>query len=238
MARSTSPPAFLFYPRDLLSSTAVALMTPEARGGYLMLLAHAWLQERPGWLPADDASLAALSGLNGRWEACKPMIERAFTVKEGYWVQCRMVAEREKRTSFQRLQQQRANAGWRKRKENQALSGINPAMPERCLSFAFASSSSKNKESTPPAQSLRAAKPRSGRIPAQGSPSLPTNTGESWQPTQEELDAWAQAYVGLDVIGTLREAAAWLIANPTRRKTFNGMSRFVNGWLAREQNRL
>ena len=34
------------------------------------------------------------------------------------------------------------------------------------------------------------------------------------------------------------EMAAWLIANPTRRKTFNGMPRFVNGWLAREQNRL
>lgn len=231
------PPAFQFYPRDLLSSTAVALMTPEARGGYLFLLAHAWLQERPGHLPDDDAALAALSGLNGRWEACKPMIARAFTVKDGFWVQRRMVAARESQTAFSRLQRERANAGWSKRKQNIALSGINPAMPERCSSSASSSASEKI-ESTPPSRSLRAGKPPSGRIPAEGSPSLTTNTGQSWQPTQAELDAWSQAYVGLDVIGTLKEMAAWLIANPTRRKTFNGMPRFVNGWLAREQNRL
>ena len=91
-------------------------------------------------------------------------------------------------------------------------------------------------ETTP--QSLRAGKPPSGRIVVEGSPSLMTNTGQSWQPTQTEIEAWSQAYVGLDVIGTLKEMAAWLIANPTRRKTFNGMPRFVNGWLAREQNRL
>lgn len=29
----------------------------------------------------------------------------------------------------------------------------------------------------------------------------------------------------------------WLIANPNNRKTPTGMLRFINGWLAREQNK-
>ena len=31
--------------------------------------------------------------------------------------------------------------------------------------------------------------------------------------------------------------AGWLDANPTRRKTKAGIRRFVNGWLAKEQDR-
>lgn len=90
---------------------------------------------------------------------------------------------------------------------------------------------------TPPAPSLRAAKPRSGRQVAEGSVSLPTNTNGEWQPTRSELDAWEAAYPSMDVSATMLEMRAWLVANPTRKKTANGMARFVNTWLAREHNR-
>ena len=95
MARDRAP-SFQFYPRDFVSSSAVTRMTPEERGGYIMLLCHAWDADEPGVLPDDDGALAALSGITGkRWAKCRPAIERAFTVEGGQWRQERMIEERE-----------------------------------------------------------------------------------------------------------------------------------------------
>lgn len=103
MSAKERPPSFQFYPRDLLSSTAYTLMTPEQRGGYLSLLCHAWLQPRPGWLPDDPDGLATLSGLAERWSECRTAIARAFRIRKGWWVQPRMVQERraQQRRHFQ-----------------------------------------------------------------------------------------------------------------------------------------
>lgn len=95
MATKDRAPSFQFYPRDFISSTAVALMTPEERGGYIMLLCHAWDSDSPGMLPDDDAVLAKLSDLGKRWAKCRPAIARAFTIEIGWWRQERMAAERE-----------------------------------------------------------------------------------------------------------------------------------------------
>ena len=95
MSRKDRAPSFQFYPRDFISSSAVARMTPEERGGYIMLLCHAWDSDTPGILPDDDAALADFSRLGSRWKKCRQGIARAFTVDAGIWRQERMVAERE-----------------------------------------------------------------------------------------------------------------------------------------------
>lgn len=59
---------------------------------------------------------------------------------------------------------------------------------------------------------------------------------KSWPFYQAKLDQWKEAYPAIDVLGELRQVRQWLIDNPTRRKTFAGMPRFINGWLAKEQN--
>lgn len=87
----------------------------------------------------------------------------------------------------------------------------------------------------PPASRKRS---RPARVAAEGATDLPTNTGTEWKPIQAELDAWEKAYPEIDIPATMLEMRAWLIANPTRRKTFDGMPRFVNTWLSKEQNRL
>jgi uncharacterized protein YdaU (DUF1376 family) len=78
MEESAAPPAFQFYPRDFIASRTVALMSPEARGGYIMLLCHAWLSDDPGTLPDDDRVLSVLSGLGDRWSFCADSIKLAF----------------------------------------------------------------------------------------------------------------------------------------------------------------
>jgi len=56
---------------------------------------------------------------------------------------------------------------------------------------------------------------------------------KSWSLTQDRLDAWTDAYPGVDVYAECKKARAWLDANPTKRKTAKGMAKFLNGWMAR-----
>lgn len=123
MAKDRAP-SFQFYPRDFVSSSAVTRMTPEERGGYIMLLCHAWDSDEPGVLPDDDAALSALSGLGKRWAKCRPSIERAFTIEDGQWKQERMIGEREAQAErFRRASEagRKANVTrWGERSESDA----------------------------------------------------------------------------------------------------------------------
>ena len=66
---------------------------------------------------------------------------------------------------------------------------------------------------------------------------LPTNTGDEFPVTAEHVSEWAGLYPAVDVMQELRKMRGWLLSNPKKRKTAGGMLRFVNGWLAKEQNR-
>lgn len=55
--------------------------------------------------------------------------------------------------------------------------------------------------------------------------------------TQEFVTEMQAAYPAVDVAATLPEIRAWCLANPQKRKTASGVYRFVQSWLAREQNR-
>lgn len=146
------PPAFQFYPRDFLADRAVAAMLPIERGGYVMLLCHAWLSDRPGWLPDDDPLLAALSGLHSQWHDHRDGVARAFTVRKGWWVQKRMVREFRAFASYSRSQKSRAKSRWNKASDMPPhQSGINPAVPNACSAPASAPASAYVEEPpTPP----------------------------------------------------------------------------------------
>ena len=159
MARKGRPPSFQFYPSEYLSSRAVAAMHPTARGGYVHLLCHAWLGDRPGWLPDDEGMLAALSGLGERWADHRDSIARAWVIRKGWWVQPRMVSER--RAQKRRFSQASRGAKstnatrWKpttsiaQRPHSDSLSGRTAVAP---LSFSSSSveSTSKTKDAAPP----------------------------------------------------------------------------------------
>lgn len=54
---------------------------------------------------------------------------------------------------------------------------------------------------------------------------------------QKQIDEWCNLYPAVDVMQELRKMKGWLDANPTKRKTNRGVLRFVNSWLAREQDK-
>ena len=54
---------------------------------------------------------------------------------------------------------------------------------------------------------------------------------------QSDIDSWAELYPAVNVIQELRKMKGWINSNPKKRKTEGGIKRFVNSWLAREQDR-
>lgn len=57
-----------------------------------------------------------------------------------------------------------------------------------------------------------------------------------WPLTRAKVHEWQSAFPALDVLAEARKARQWLLDNPTRRKTFAGMSRFIGSWLGRAQD--
>ena len=53
----------------------------------------------------------------------------------------------------------------------------------------------------------------------------------------EDIAFWTESFPAVNVSVELKKIAAWLDANPTKRKTKNGMKRFVVNWLSKTQDR-
>lgn len=70
---------------------------------------------------------------------------------------------------------------------------------------------------------------------------IPTNrfgsTGEVFRVQRSMVDSLQAAYPAVDVVAELREIRAWSESNGPKRKTIGGMPRFINSWMAREQDR-
>jgi hypothetical protein len=67
--------------------------------------------------------------------------------------------------------------------------------------------------------------------------SLPLISGEQWHIHQQQIDRWIERYPGVNILQQLRNMIGWCESNPTRRKTARGIARFVEAWLAKEQDR-
>ena len=74
-------------------------------------------------------------------------------------------------------------------------------------------------------------------LPAQSAAiSMPLNDGSEFPVLDNDVKEWEKLYPAVDVMQQLRSMRGWLLANPKNRKTKSGIMRFVNSWLAREQN--
>lgn len=65
---------------------------------------------------------------------------------------------------------------------------------------------------------------------------LPLNTGDEHPVTQGEVEIWKDLYPAVDVMQALRNMHGWLLGNPKKRKTKHGIGRFIQSWLAKEQD--
>ena len=63
------------------------------------------------------------------------------------------------------------------------------------------------------------------------------NDGSAFSIYPSDVKRWEELYPAVDIIAQLRKMAGWCDANPKRRKTKNGIKRFINSWLAGEQDK-
>ena len=76
--------------------------------------------------------------------------------------------------------------------------------------------------------------------PCQNQPpviTLTLNDKTEYPVTTEKYQEWAVLYPAVDIMQQLRSMRGWINANPAKRKTKSGIERFINGWLAKEQNK-
>lgn len=63
---------------------------------------------------------------------------------------------------------------------------------------------------------------------------LKTKEGKDFPVTSHDLSKWRDAYPERDVEQELKRMKIWLEANPPKRKSYRGMSRFIVLWLSRK----
>ena len=81
------------------------------------------------------------------------------------------------------------------------------------------------------------------KTPKQKKPSSPVvititlNDKTEYEITEEDVAAWKELYQAVDIMQELRKMKGWASANPSKRKTRGGIKRFINAWLAKEQDK-
>ena len=62
------------------------------------------------------------------------------------------------------------------------------------------------------------------------------NDKTEYEVTEEDISEWKELYQAVDIMQELRKMKGWSDANPSKRKTRKGIKRFINSWLAKEQD--
>ena len=71
--------------------------------------------------------------------------------------------------------------------------------------------------------------------PDTGLPALILKDGSRFHISENHLNEFIDAYPSVDVRDQILKMSQWLKANPTKRKTKNGIMRFINSWIARSE---
>lgn len=68
-------------------------------------------------------------------------------------------------------------------------------------------------------------------------PGIPLNNGTEWQMPLELYNEYKKIYPAVDIDAEIGKMRMWSLSNPTKKKTPRGVSRFVNTWLSKEQDK-
>lgn len=242
------------YWGDYLQDTSH--LTLREHGAYLRLIAHYWTR---GSLPSVQANAQAnASDLLGVCldrclsiccaqtdedrGAVRYVLDEFFTWTGSTWVNDRVDEELEKSRKIKEKRALAGSKGGRSRVKNEA----NAQAIAQANEQANGKQTLKQKPSIPQPQShietdsLRSPVSCPERSLEPSAPpviTLPLNTGDEYPITQALVEELATLYPAVDVPQQLRAMRGWLIANPAKRKTKAGVRRFVNAWLAKDQDR-
>lgn len=118
----TNSPAYLWYPKDILSSGRVAALTLEEELWYRRALDQSWLAEG---LPSDPGEFAGWVGRGCTVESATKLIEKFFVPHKKDDAKVVNLRQEEERTKLKKKSAERSKAGKAsgcKRRENKELS--------------------------------------------------------------------------------------------------------------------
>lgn len=225
-------PYYRWHWRDYRANRKVQRMTYIERGLYRELLDECWAE---GFIPDDLDALAEICACPKQvLEDCWPKLRACFVeASPGTLINPRMDRERTE-TDTQRASKAVAGAlGGRARAKaegKQVLPVVEQELSTCHIAVARAGAGAGAVQ-----EQASCAEP-CGSTPAPPVITLPLNDGSQFPIPQELLSEWSSLFPAVQVMQELRNMRAWLDANPTRRKTKNGIKRFIVGWLSKEQD--
>jgi uncharacterized protein YdaU (DUF1376 family) len=240
----SAKPWYAWFPGDYRAKTAHLTFLQDS--AYRRLLDAYY--ERRGPLPADITGLCRIAGAQSAEErrAIAEMSKAFFENGDGLLHHSRCDEQLAKE---EELHRKWAEAG-RKGGLSQAQARLKPASSIGPLKPG-SSIPSPHPHSYPNPQDLSGAE-----LSQRGTPSAPSDFSDSSDPTPSDspvaliplvgsksypvsaafLAELEAAYPAVDGPATLREIRAWCVANPTKRKTARGATRFINRWFEKVQN--
>jgi uncharacterized protein YdaU (DUF1376 family) len=140
------PPSFQFYPRDWMSDPLVQSMSLEQQGRYIRALCCSWQTDSPG-VATEGEWREWLLYSDRQWAIHRHKMMRPFKIDQnGRWIQKRMAEERE--AQLRRYQRSKSGADVTndKRWSSVAPRQLGESLSVSPSSFAFPSSSKKEKD--------------------------------------------------------------------------------------------
>ncbi len=207
-------------------------MTCAQEGALHRLNDEAW---KEGSIPSELACLADICDCSIEdMEAMWPRLAPCFEPKEDGRLVNPLLEEQ--RSDMDKLRVKRRDAGRLGgiAKQNVAIAKQELANAEHLPVRRGEQSREKEEESTDLALRAEPSVPTVFDLPLIRSrkPGAPKEYG-----VPEDLyREFISAYPGVSVMAEFGKMRAWLITNPTRRKTVKGMPAFMNSWLSKEQN--
>lgn len=109
--------------------------------------------------------------------------------------------------------------------------------PPRCVVDASETPTRRDADARPTEQKGRQTRGKAEATPQAAALQLTLQGGDDYPIAPEQLRLWQGTYAGVDVLQELQKMQAWLLANPARRKTRQGIQRFITGWLCKQQEK-
>lgn len=231
---------FKFWAKDYLGDGKIGCLSYEKRGILQTLWAYAWEE---GSIPADPGAIGDLLKISPRLARAHYEWIRLFfhphPSDAGRLISPRLELDRQEADEKGAKARSSALQRWSKRNAN-ALPTVKRT---ECAGHAGQSQSTEVPLTgvSPEVPRPRLPKPSPAPADADATPvvlELPcVGSGEKvWPVTEAKLKRWKEAFPHLDVEQEARKMRFYLENTPKKRKTFDGMGKFVSGWLGRAQN--
>lgn len=119
--------------------------------------------------------------------------------------------------------------------EEQGAHIVTPEIEKELETRDREQSSDTDKEARDRQKAISCAEPQSSSAPP--IISIILNDKTFFDVLPEDYNRWCELYPAVNVMQELRKMSGWCTDNPTRRKTKKGIRRFINNWLAGEQDK-